>query len=178
MLWYNNKRCKKMEQLRIKTNNTPIKSCAFTGHRNIGEDFSPKLLWETIENYAKKGVVDFYNGMAQGFDLLAAEATLLLKKSYPQIRLIACIPCYNQEKSYSDTDKARYVSILQRADEKILLSENYHRGCMLMRNQYMVEHADALIAYCKKEKGGAAYTVKYCQKKYPEKEIIYVNVKL
>ena len=166
-----------MEQLRIKTQKIEIKSCAFIGHRTIEEDFSPKKLWETIERYIQNGATDFYNGMAQGFDLLAAEATLMLKRRYPKVRLIACIPCYNQERAYSDTDKARYVAILQKADEKILLSEEYHRGCMLIRNQYMVDHADALIAYSKKETGGAAYTVKYCQKKYPEKEIIYINEK-
>ncbi len=166
---------RKMKQLRIKLEEKQIKSCAFTGHRKIDKDFSPKRLWDSIEMLVKSGVTDFYNGMAQGFDLLAAEATLMLKKQYPQIRLIACIPCYHQEKSYIDTDKARYAAILQKADENILLSENYFRGCMLVRNQYMVDHADVLIAYHNQEKGGAAYTVKYCQKKYPDKEIIYVN---
>ncbi len=164
-----------MEQMRIKTEEKQIKSCAFTGHRMIEKDFLPKALWDNIEMLIKAGVYDFYNGMAQGFDLLAAEATLMLKKQYPQVRLIACIPCYHQEKNYTDTDKARYAAILQKADEKILLSENYFRGCMLVRNKYMVDRADVLIAYYNHEKGGAAYTVKYCQKKYPEKEILYVN---
>ena len=166
-----------MEQMRMKTENKIPKSCAFTGHRQIESDFSPKLLWDTLEQYVKNGVTTFYNGMAQGFDLLAAEAVLSLKKIYPQIRLIACIPCYHQEKSFSDTDKARYVSILQRADEQVLLSDVYFRGCMQVRNKYMVDRADALIAYCKKDKGGTAFTVNYCKKKYPEKEIVYVNVK-
>jgi uncharacterized phage-like protein YoqJ len=165
-----------MEQLKIKTQKIQIKSCAFTGHRKLEEDFSPKRLWDLIEACIKEGATDFYNGMAQGFDLLSAEAVLMLKRRYPQIRLIACIPCYNQEKNYSDTDKARYVAVLQKADEKILLSEEYHKGCMFVRNQYMVDNADILIAYSKKEKGGAAYTVKYCQRKYPDKDILYVNV--
>ena len=165
-----------MEQLRIKTQNNPIKSCAFTGHRQLDEDFSPKRLWELIESYIKNGATDFYNGMAQGFDLLAAEAVIMLKRRYPNVRLIACIPCYNQEKNYSDTDKARYVSILQKADEKVLISEEYHRGCMMQRNQYMVDRADVLIAYQNKDKGGSANTVKYCKKKYPDKDIAYVNI--
>ena len=167
-----------MEQLKIETEKREIKSCAFTGHRKLEEDFSPKKLWDSIEGYIKNGATDFYNGMAQGFDLLAAEAVLMLKRRYPEVRLIACIPCYNQERAYSDTDKARYAAILQKADEKVLLSEEYYRGCMIQRNKYMMDRADALIAYQNKDKGGAAYTVRYCQKKYPDKDIVYVNIKI
>ena len=71
-----------MEQLRIKTQTIQIKSCAFTGHRKLDDDFSPKRLWDYIEFCIKEGATDFYNGMAQGFDLLAAEAVLMLKKRY------------------------------------------------------------------------------------------------
>ena len=85
---------------------------------------------------------------------------------------MACIPCYNQEKNFSPKDKKRYVEILKKADEQILLSEKYYRGCMQVRDQYMADKADVLVAFCEKETGGAAYTLKYFKKKYPDKKIV------
>ena len=44
-----------MEQLRIKTEEKrEIKSCVFTGHRELGEDFSPKKLYEETEKLIKR----------------------------------------------------------------------------------------------------------------------------
>ena len=164
-----------MSQLFIKTETSKkAESCVFTGHRILEEDFSPRRLKKEIKKLIEKGIVTFYNGMAMGFDLLAAQYVLSLKKEYPFIKLIACIPCYQQEKSYSEKDKKRYVSILKKADEKIILSDHYFVGCMQSRDRYMVDRADVMIAYCKKEKGGAAFTVKYFQKKHPENEIIFL----
>lgn len=164
-----------MQQLKIiKDQKKKPTSCAFTGHRQLDKDFSPQQLLTEIETLIQNGVTTFYNGMAMGFDLLAAECVLLFKKKHPYLRLIACVPCYGQERYFSEEDKARYIHLLKVADETVVLSEKYFQGCMQVRDQYMVDRADTLLAYCKKETGGAAYTVKYCQKKYPEKEIIFL----
>ena len=152
----------------------PPKSCAFTGHRTLYDGFSPRKLKAEIKKLILKGVDTFYNGMAMGFDLLAAEKVLELKKKYPHIRLILCIPCYGQEKNFTDKDKKRYAQIYKKADEKNVLYPHYFKGCMLARNRYMAERADLLIAYCIQEKGGAAYTVKYFQQLRPEREIIFI----
>ena len=151
-----------------------IKTCAFTGHRKLGDDFSVKELDKQIKEVIKRGVEIFYNGMAMGFDLLAAERVLTLKRKFPQIQLIACVPFYGQEKSFLETDKKRYAKILKKADEVVTLSEKYYKGCLHQRNRYMAERGDILIAYCKQESGGTAYTVKYFKKNFPEREIIFL----
>ena len=151
-----------------------IKTCAFTGHRNLTDDFNAEELYESIETVIEGGADTFYNGMAQGFDLIAAECVLHLKKKYPYIRLIACIPCLGQEKNFSAVDKERYVQILKRSDEQVILSEYYFKGCMQVRDRYMADRADILVAFCKKEKGGTAFTVQYFQKKYPRKQILFL----
>ena len=164
-----------MQQISVfKTELPPPKTCAFTGHRSFYDGFSPRKLQREIKKLILAGVDTFYNGMAMGFDLLAAEKTLELKKKYPHIRLILCIPCYGQEKRFSEKDKGRYASIYKKADERVVLSEEYYRGCMQNRNRYMVERADVLIAYCIKDEGGAAYTVKCFEKLRPNREIIFV----
>ena len=158
----------------FKTELPPPKTCAFTGHRVLGDDFSARKLKKEIKKLILAGVDTFYNGMAMGFDLLAAEKTLELKKRFPHIRLILCIPCYKQERSFSEKDKGRYATIYKKADEKKVLSEFYYRGCMQARNRYMVERADVLIAYCTKADGGTAHTVKCFEKMKPEREIIFI----
>lgn len=162
------------EQLLIDKVQPAIKSCAFTGHRELQEDFSVRALRKAVKQLIQEGCSVFYCGMAQGFDLLAAEAVLKHKKAYPGVKLIACLPCDNQEKYYPAAEKKRYASIVKKADEQVLLSPHYFRGCMLMRDRYMADAADALIAYLRKDKGGTAYTVQYFTKKYPLKRCIFL----
>ena len=151
-----------------------IKSCAFTGHRKLGEDFHAESLKTAIKKAVLLGVEIFYCGMAMGFDLLAAQTVLEYKKEFPNIKLIACVPCYNQEKKFSEEDKQRYCAYLKQANEVIILSDKYYRGCMQVRNKYMAERADMLIAYCKKNTGGAAYTVKCFKKARKNGEILFL----
>ena len=105
-----------------------------------------------------------------------AEAVKILsfKKRHKNIRLVACVPCPDQDKYYSVEAKVRYYKILEKADEKIVLSESYTKFCMHARDRYMADRADVLIAYCKRDKGGTAYTVNYFSKKYPLKEKVFL----
>ena len=165
-----------MKQLVLPTEEkqNTIKTCVFTGHRELDKDFSLRKLKKEIKNLIEKGVDTFLNGVAMGFDLLSAETVLSLKKKYPFIKLVACIPCYNQEKYYTETDKKRYINVLKSADETVYVSENYYKGCMLKRDKYMVERADVMITYLRKSVGGTAFTVNTFQKEKPFSEIIYL----
>ncbi len=147
-------------------------ACAFTGHRELEEDFNENNLTKRVEELIQKGVKIFYNGGALGFDLTSAEIVLKLKKKY-DVKLVICVPFYGQERRYSLQDKERYQKILKKADEVIILSDEYYKGCLLRRNDYMIERADCLIAYLKKDFGGTAYTVKKFRAKKGE-DIIYI----
>ncbi len=162
----------RMEQLAIFSESSI--ACVFTGHRSLGENFSVRNLKKEIKTLLLDGVRIFYNGMAVGFDMLAAETLLSFKRAYPDIKLVACIPCLEQDKFFSASDKKRYKKLLKKADEQILLSNEYHRGCMQNRNRYMVERADIMIAHCIKTEGGTAYTVNYFKRKKPNGKIIFV----
>lgn len=144
-------------------------SVTFTGHRFIpyGKLSMLKVALKSIilELYAK-GYNNYYCGMAMGFDLLSAEVVLSLKAEYKELRLIAVVPYRNQDERFSFADKKRYQSILSRADETILLCENYHQGCLLRRNDYMLAHSSQVIAYFDGEnKGGTFYTCRNAQTK-------------
>ncbi len=149
------------------------KICAFTGHRELGADFCILDLQDAIDEQLKAGVRTFLNGVATGFDLLAAELVLARLHEYPDIRLIACIPCDEQDKYYSDDDKIRYYNVVTVA-EQIRFSERYFNGCMLVRDEFMAKHADVLVTYCKKQTGGTAYTVRKYLRLHPNGEIRYL----
>ncbi len=150
------------------------KICVFTGHRDLSDDFHPNGLRSAIRKALRAGYFTFLNGMAVGFDMLAAEILLSFKKKYPQIELIACIPCAVQDKYFSQQDKARYARLLKACDGQILLSEHYFNGCMQARDRYMAEQASLMIAYCTRNTGGTAYTVRCFEKLHPDCEIIRV----
>lgn len=144
-------------------------TCAFTGHRDVGEDLDIQILEELIKTLIDGGTETFLDGMARGFDLIAAETVLKMKKEFPNIRLIACVPCRGQEKYFCEEDKKKYYSVLESCDEIKILSEKYYKGCMLTRNRFMVDNCSKVIAYERNGDGGTDYTVGYAAKK--EKEI-------
>ncbi len=147
-------------------------TCAFTGHRNVGDDFSVKKLTLLLEKLIQNGIDTFLNGMARGFDLIAAQCVSELKKSYPDIKLIACVPCPDQDKYFTEEDKKTYASVLENCDEVKLLSRKYYKGCMFMRNRYMVDNCSVLVAYDRGYDGGTDYTVGYAKNKEIEIYIV------
>jgi uncharacterized phage-like protein YoqJ len=149
-----------------------ITAC-FTGHRSYRGECKDALL-DAVRALYKEGYRTFLCGMAVGFDLLAAEIVLALKKKNPHIKLIACIPCIGQEKYFSKTDQKRYVEAVAKADEQVILADAYYRGCMQARDKYMADRGDIMVAYCTKKEGGAAYTVRCFEKAHPEAEIIFI----
>ena len=169
----------KEEQLKIQSPALvkKVKGVAFTGHREVEKyfDFSARKLYEVTESYVKRGATDFYCGMSRGFDLLAGECVLSLKKRYPHIRLIAYIPYEKQYEKMNDEEIARYMHLKDCSDEKKskVFFPSYVPWCMTYRDDRLVEEADALIAFLRKKSGGTAYTVKKFLKKKGD-EIVYI----
>ena len=160
-----------MQQLTIQT--TEYKTCAITGHRVLEKNFSRERLTEALRALILQGVEEFYNGLALGFDLITAEVLVELRKEYPHIKLHGCIPFYGQENRFPAEEKARYVKLVKECDDTVILSEKYTQGCYFNRNDYMVEHADVLFAYCHSDKGGAAYTVRVFIRKKGFENIVF-----
>lgn len=144
--------------------------CALTGHRDLDEDFDCAALEKAVISLIERGIKTFYCGMARGFDLVAAECVL----SHADLgaQLVACVPCEGQENRFSRVDKVRYSRILDECAEKKVLAPHYYCGCMLKRDEFMVDSCEVLVAYLRKKKGGTYYTVRYAAAQ--GKEIIYI----
>lgn len=152
----------------------PAHACALTGHRQLGADFSAGKLREIFDFLTvKKGVNIFYCGMALGFDTAACELLCGMRDGGADIRVIACVPCPEQPARFNERQKQKYGELLARCDERVVLAPRYSVGCMHARNRYMVDRAAYLVAYCNREKGGTASTVRYAQRK--GREILFVR---
>ncbi len=144
--------------------------CCFSGHRIIPKEKLPLVeaaVEKAVVELVSQGIVFFGSGGAIGFDTIAAETVLRLKKDHSQIRLVMVLPCPPEQQSlkWNDEQKRRYYNILDRADKVRVLSPKYTNGCMLARNRHLVDNSGFLICYLREEHGGTFYTVKYAEKR-------------
>jgi len=165
-----------------------IKTCCFTGHRPKtlpwGFDegdlrcvaFKSKIKFTVEDLIVGHGYKKFISGMAMGADMICAEIVLTLKNLYPYIKLECAVPNYAFTESWQPEDVRRYSSILTRADEIKFVSENrfYSKRDLMLRNIYMVDSSDIVVAaYIKGESGGTRNTIYYAKSK--NKEVIIIE---
>ena len=148
------------------------KTLAFTGHRDLPKNFDKTALEKKIEEYILSGKDTFLVGMAVGFDTVCFQTVEKLKKIYKSVKIIACVPCENQQKNFSIFQKSEYARMLKQADKVILVSKEYTPYCMQKRNMFMVDNCSVLIAYLIKSTGGTANTVNYAIKQGVKIEMI------
>ncbi len=147
----------------------------FTGHRPFGLPWGydetkesclkfKKDLFDILRNAIIYGIETFLTGMAEGFDMIAAETIIELKKEFPTIRLIAIIPCKEQEKNWKKSQQERYWKIIEQCDQKTILAEHPTQGCFNERNLYMVQHSNICIACWNGKPSGTYNTIKLAKK--------------
>ena len=142
----------------------PAVTLCFTGHRDIPPADCPlirKKLKEAAEQAYGVGYRVFLCGGARGFDLAAAVEIIRMRADYPDIRLILVIPCTGQADRWDDQDRMLYQFVLNQADEKIVLSDFYYKGCMQVRNRFMVDASSLCLCYMTRFEGGTWSTVRY-----------------
>lgn len=165
-----------------------MKLC-FTGCRphkiNMPYDISDKQyntlvakITEKVIYYIQQGVNTFYSGGADGIDILSFFVVHKLKKQYPNIKNIVCIPT-SKQREWSKSGKW-YDMMLKLADETILVYEieEYKSDNINVklnnRNKYMVNNSDYILAIWNGSSGGTFNCIKYGQKE--NKKIDYIII--
>ena len=145
-------------------------SVCFTGHRADklpwGYNEADKrclLLRERLEKEIlrayENGKRYFLSGMADGFDLYAAEAVLRLKRKCPGMELAAIFP-------YGTGDTPRKKRIARLARHVVSLHESYSSRCFMERNSFLTEHSAAVIAcFSGDESSGTAATLRMAKRR-------------
>lgn len=151
---------------------------AGTGHRppKIGGYKLPNPTYNKICQEIEKILLKLkpekvISGMALGFDMWLANVAYKLG-----IPFLAAIPFEGQEKAWPASSQKTYHALLNKAVEKVIVCEGgYSSYKMQIRNEWMVDHCDTLIAVWDETPGGTGNCVKYAQS--IEKKIIYINPK-
>ena len=151
--------------------------CCFTGYRPekfpfpLSRDNTEFIKFENslirlICTLCDSGCYTFYSGMAMGFDIVAAECVLLARELYGKaaIKLICAVPFIEQSKKFPPEWLERYNAILSAADETILISDTYYKGCYDKRNKFMVDNSDYVVTWFDGHSGGTKNTINYAKK--------------
>ena len=143
--------------------------CCFTGHRpdkmNLGEKEIKPLLEKAIDEAIGDGYVTFITGMAMGTDIWAAEIVLQRKKTNKALHLICAVPHPGLESRRSTIEKMRFNKIIKKADIVKEINSHYFTGCYQVRNEWMVDRSNLVIAVFNGQKSGTKNTVDYAKRK-------------
>ena len=165
----------------------PETTCCFTGPRSPrlpmnGNEFSAEIaelktnIRSAVLNAYSEGFRFFMNGLAEGFDLFAAEIVIELKSKLEGIALVAVLPYSGAPNSHSSAINKRMEAVIQNADAVVSLSENYVPGCEHLRNKYMVDNSTRIIGYYNGLSGGTSHCWNYAAKKGLELVNLYENL--
>jgi len=154
---------------------------AITGHRpnKLGNDYSltsplllhiKAILQEQINIYQPEFMI---SGMALGIDTLWA--TLAIENN---IKLIAAVPFKSQHIKWTIKSQEIYFDLLSKAHQMINISgaDGYNLDYMQLRNEWMVDNCDMLIAVWDGTPGGTCNCFRYANKR--NKNIFRINPSL
>ena len=147
-------------------------TCCFTGPRSknlpLGGDESTEeiaelkeKLYSAIEDAYAEGYRSFMSGMAEGFDIFAAEAVLRLKETRPDVSLVCVFPCPASRDCRNLRSKERLERIVSRASLIIYVENSYVTGCEHLRNIYMADNSCRIIGWYNGLSGGTAHCWNY-----------------
>ena len=137
-------------------------TCCVTGHRDIPADkiqYVQMQLRQELLQAIQSGYTHFISGFAAGVDLIFAGIVADLKSKYP-ITLEAAIPYLGR----MDTPDKAFQRLLKECDIVQVHTDQYSKGCYMVRNRYMVDCSALVIAvHDGRKSGGTAATIKYAR---------------
>ena len=154
---------------------------ALTGHREKrlkGQENKIFLWMQDALNFLFTGQEEkeVLCGMAKGADVMFGQAALSLASFYSlfdsnKIKLHLCLPC----KHYGEVNADRaYWDLMDNASRVSYMQEEWSRGCDDIRDRFMVDNCDILLAVWDGiEAGGVWSTIQYA--KSQGKPIIYID---
>ena len=110
-----------------------------------------------------------FTGMALGIDQIFAEECIRL-----HIPFVACVPFKGQENVWNQASKELYYSLLNCASDVVIVSDGgYSAHKLQIRNEYMVNSSDYVLAVWNRTSGGTANCVNYANQQH--KPVVIIN---
>lgn len=145
------------------------KVCCCFGHRDCyGLDLG--VLRGVVERLiVNDGVNIFLNGNRGEFDCYFGMTVAVMQEKYPHVRHMLIEP-------YPTRDLAINRESYERVYDKIIIpreaSTAERRAAIPIRNRWMVDHSDIIVAYVQHTYGGAYKAVQYAKER--KKQVIYL----
>ncbi len=140
-------------------------TCTFSGHREVYRSGIEARLDAEIEKLLQTDneFLFLVGGMGQ-FDDMGADAVRAAKRRHPEkcITLALVLPYMSNR---LNTDKEYYRFYYDQIIIPKELDTAYYKAAIQLRNRWMVDRADTVIAYIYRDFGGAPVTVRYARKK-------------
>jgi len=162
------------------------KTLCFTGHRpdKLGGYEGDKALavqiplqeklTDIVRRAIEGGFTTFISGGALGIDQMAIESVLHYKRHGCAIKLIIAKPFPGQASKWPSHVQRKFENYCTQADEVINVSPDpYEREKMQIRNEWMVDRSDAVVAVYNGGRGGTGNCVAYARSKY--KPVLVMN---
>ncbi|WP_456278620.1 DUF1273 domain-containing protein [Bacillus sp. AK128] len=154
-----------------------LKVLAITGYKSFelgifqkdhkGIQYIKKALHKRLIPLIEEGLEWIIVSGQMGTELWAAEVIIELKEKYP-IQLAILTPYLEQESKWNEGNKEMYGWILSQADfvDSITKRPYENPGQLKVKNQYIVQKSDGLLAFYDDEKKGSPFfMVQEAQKK-------------
>lgn len=158
-----------------------IRSCAITGPRPTRFKFTynehnkgcvrlkSRLRSQFIQLY-EQGVRRFYVDGSLGIGQWSGEILLRMREQpeYTEIELVVVMPYPGHDARWDERSRQRLAFLLRHSAEHITVGKTACRESFLLRNRYMVDHVDCLVAVydgMRNPDAGESVMVEYAEKK-------------
>ena len=120
-----------------------------------------KPLREVLERLVdEEGVTEFYTGGMGEFDALFARVVRSMKRNDPRLRLVLVLPYLTRQIAIEkEWYESQYDEILIPTE----LDSVHPKAAITLRNRWMVDHSDFVVAALRRNYGGAAEAARYAE---------------
>jgi len=141
----------------------------FTGHRKINGEYynknNPSASWHTLRQYMDQVVQSFIlgqkvnhfiSGLAIGVDMLGAESVAYVRSfGKTPVTLTGAMPFPSQPSKWPAPTRQHWESVCKLCNKVVAISADpYQASKMQIRNEWMVDHSDFVIAVWDGVSGG------------------------
>ena len=141
--------------------------CAVIGHQphmlRQDEDEVRVALEVCILKAVSDGYTSFISGLSSGVGMWAAEIVVRLKKSNPNLHLIAAIPFAGFDEEWDEDLRAMYRFFLSQAEYVKVMEPARSKEAYQVRNEWLVNHSARLIAVHNGQPGSTVITIFYAR---------------
>lgn len=148
-------------------------TCTFAGHRQVFAADLGERVNDAIERLLTTDTQFlFYTGGMGDFDNLCSAAVRRARREHPalEIRLLLVLPYMKQA---INTDRDYYEESYDDIFVPMELLGAHCKAAIPLRNRWMIDRADVLLAYVRRDFGGAYEALRYARKR---PEVFVVNL--